>query len=289
MLISTLSNIEEISEINIDVWLLSLKGYSWKANTYFTLEQIEDIIKNNSKEFWVVINKMVEEDDLAIIKETLIKLKQIGVKGIVYCSLAVYQLAKSLEMTDLLIYQADTLITNKKDAEVFKELNKAVIIAKELPIKDILNIVGDNYADFGMHIHGFLNMSYSKRKFLTNYFAYLNQDFNNKGNYFLQEETRSLKMPILEEELGTSIYTGWILESLEYFKEINLKVKYLIIDSLFLSSSQLQATVAAYHCLIAGGSLEQARGLLPLVKNHDYNTGYHNLKTKKTQEEITNE
>lgn len=288
MLISILNNEKEIEDIDIDVWLLSLKDYSFKANNYFDIEEIKTIVDNYDKEFWVVINKMLEEEDLYPVRELLAKLKYMKIKGIVYCSLAIFQIAKELEMTNLLVYQADTLITNSKDAAVFKEINKAVIIAKELPVSDILNIVGSNYENYGMHIHGFLNMSYSKRQFLTNYFKHLGKDFLNNSNYYIQEETRDNKMPIIEEMLGTSIYTGWVLESLDFVIQLEKRIKYLLIDSIFLTSDELKRTVQSYREILKNHNLIQARKMLPKLKYHDYNTGYHNLKTKKTQDEVQN-
>ena len=63
-----------------------------------------------------------------------------------------------------------------------------------------------------MQVFGHLKMSYSRRKFLGNYFKHIGSDVDltNKRDVLLVEENRDYSLPIIEDRYGTRIYTDYI-------------------------------------------------------------------------------
>ncbi len=293
MLISGLYSIDQIGSLPVGGFFVGLDELSWLCVKYFSYEELA-LIQSKALEanvdIYIMLNKMYQEAELTKVKEALKLAKSLAIKGVVYSSLAIYQLAKEINYCDSLIYQADTLMTNSYDAGYFASKNKCVILAKEIPLSDIEIIVKDQYEKYGMIVHGFLNMSYSRRHFLTNYFEMLGRDIDLSGNFYLQEETRDLLMPIIEEKAGTSVYTGWILESLSELSKLNNLLKYLWIDPIGMSIKEQTTTVRIYHKLLRNEiSVEMAKEELPVIGKHPYHSGYHFIKTKKTKAEVDNE
>jgi len=286
MLVSGIQNAKQLSELAVDVVYVGLKGLSWRCAGYFSLEELPSLQKKaleSAKELWVLFNRMYEESDLNAVKKGLKLCKKLGIKGIVYSSLVVYELALSLDYQAALVYQSDTLITNRHDATFFAERNRAVVLAKEITLNDVKKITKDGPDKYAIVVHGHLNLSYSKRRFLSYYL----KEYRIKSSaekYFIQEETRDLKMPLLQEPGGTSIYSAWILESLAELVTLQARCRYLLIDPLFLSSVNLSQTVACYRGVLDGKlSAKEAGKHLPQIAEHPYHSGFHYRKTTKNK------
>lgn len=80
----------------VDGVILPLDDLAVESNIYFTLEEIEKISKNyNDREIFVKINKNLMNDDIDKVKDALIKLDNLKVKGIFFYDLAILQLKKN--------------------------------------------------------------------------------------------------------------------------------------------------------------------------------------------------
>ena len=75
-----LKNLGKILKTDINGIILPIKELSVGYTTYFTIEDIKDILNQTSKEICVVINKTMHKDDLPLLEQTLIKLNTIKFK-----------------------------------------------------------------------------------------------------------------------------------------------------------------------------------------------------------------
>ena len=81
----------------IDGLILSLKNYSSQSYLTYTFEEIEQIIKDNpDKEIFINLNKNFFNDEIESLKEILLKIDKLNVKGIFFYDLAILQLKKYL-------------------------------------------------------------------------------------------------------------------------------------------------------------------------------------------------
>ena len=214
--------------------------------------------------------------------------KSLKPDGIYFSDLGVISIAKRMGVTDKLIYDPDTLLTNSLDIAFYLKQGIGVVMTRELELKEVLDIISNNLDSVDMQVFGYLKMSSSRRKFLSNYFNHLGtrRDVKGKKNIRLVEETRNYSLPIIEDDFGTRIYTDYCLlvyRELAYIKHV---IKRAIIDDLFIEDNDLAFEVIRDIRRITP---ENSQFLLDaLVERHpnvNFSTGYLHQKTVKTKEE----
>lgn len=252
------------------------------------LKFINDFCKEKGIKRYISIDTFIMESDSQLLDNYLSYLAEENVDGIYFADLGVISHASKFGLEDRLIYDPITLLTNSRDIGFY--LNKEIdcVISRELTLKEIVEIVKKYPYRLDMQIFGHLRMSYSKRKFLSNYFNEIEKDIdvNNKSNLTLVEETRNYKLPIKENKYGTSIYTDYILLMYDEFSYLKSLLKRAIIDSEFIPESVLLAFIRDAKRITTDNAeflkfgFEQRFGEL-----HNFSSGYLYQKTVDKKED----
>lgn len=256
---------------------------------YYSLSDMKDIRKKCRSldvEFYVLMDTMIKEEDEKLLYEYMGFLKDLDVDGIYFSDLAVIKVAKELKIKEKLIYESDTLMTNSLDVSFFlKKGLKSVVLARELTLDEIEKIADNNTGKVDVHLFGHQKMSSSKRKFLTNYFKFINKGFDAKNKLSLSiiEETRNFKMPILENEYGTKIYSDYVLCAYEESVELEDKINAGIIDDMFVDKSVLISVLNDYHILTKENAKLLENNLSLKYEKIDFDKGYFYQKTNITK------
>lgn len=289
--LSDIDDIENLKQLGINGVIVGMEFFSDRFKHFFSYEELSIIVskaKALNIDVFVSVNVMIEEDELYNLRKHLIKLLKFDLKGIYFNDFAVLQIAEELNFQNLLIYQADTLMTNAFDAQVLmQEGIQACVIAKELTLKEVLNIASrESYFEF--IIHGYINLSYSKRNFLTNYFNFLNVSKDIKDNYNLKikEETRQSFMPIIETKYGTSIFSDVALCSFKEFFELKKCLKAAIIDDIFLTKEEVFDALYLYKNLTKENADQSFEKLQNKYPNTCYGSCFYYDKTARKKEEL---
>lgn len=225
----------------------------------FSNKQIEGLtLKCNEKgkKVYLLVNKMIFEEELTDLKLHLEWIKKLDITGIFFSDMAVYMLAKELNMESKLIYSPGMTIVNSEDVKEYTDLNiMGLELANELTLDEKIEIANNNPNKVGVVISGYLLMSYSKRKVLTNYFNYIEKDKNLDNNFDLRlkERTREGLMPIYEDRHGSYIYSEYVFHSFNYLKQLlSAPFKYFRIDGIFLSKEVIEDILHVYEAMILG-------------------------------------
>lgn len=214
-------------------------GSLFSTRFKYNLKEFVNINKyclaNNIKRY-INIDAFINESELNDLTNYLLIIKKIRPDGIYFTDLGIINIAKNLNIKSQLIYDPDTLLTNSLDILFYLKQDIDVVVARELELKELLNIVKRNKNKLDLQVFGHLKMSNSRREFLSNYFKYLNkeEDIKNKKTIRLIEETRNYELPIIEDEFGTRIYSDYIFimyRELAYIKDY---LKRVIIDDNFI-------------------------------------------------------
>ncbi len=196
------------------------KQYEFLVGTRFGVRNVEfsdaDIKDMDFERIYLNIDSIIHENDIEEIKEFMSEFKD--VLGFYYSDMAVYMIAKELGIENKLIYNPGTLVTSVADAEFYLSLGiKRVCLSREITLEDILKF--SHLKDqVEIIIHGKLNMFYSKRKLLTNYFTYIKEAVQKKGT--LEEEIRDESYPVIEDEHGTNIFHEKAVNSFEEYNTL---------------------------------------------------------------------
>ena len=171
---------------------------------------------------YVLVNRMFVESELEALRSHLMFLKELDVDGIYYGDEGVLYEAMELGIEQKLIYNPDTLLTNSSDVNYYlNEGIQFVSLAKEITLEEIGMIAKhSDPSRVELFIHGRENIMHSKRYLLSSYMEYLGKDLDlhNRHDITIIEAKREEPMPILEDDLGTHVFSAFTLVS---FEEIN--------------------------------------------------------------------
>lgn len=278
--------IEKIKTIcdGIIVGSLFSSGYSYTTDD---LIEICEFCRGCGLKFYIQMDNFISEDELKLAYDYLSLLNKLDVNGIYYHDLGVYDLANSLGMTGKLIYDGKTVLCNSLDTAFYLSTGiNGVKISNELTLEEVTDILKNNPQGCDMQLFGHLRMSYSKRRFLKNYFKEINEDYDyfNKESLYLIEEKRDYKMPIVEDDSGTKIYTDYIFVTYREFAIFKPYLKRGIIDTLFIKDDRIIQVLRDYRHLTS----ENGKFLLDSLMDSypdNYSSAYLYEKTNITKDE----
>ena len=277
------NNIQKFNSLGINGVIVGQKDFSFRFNRYFNNDELKEIsteIHQLNMKLYLNINRIIHEEELDDLKKYLIKVQQY-VDGIYFNDLSILNYAKKLNILNKLIYHPDTLMTNYYDINFYldKDIN-SVMISPLITLEEINEIAKNTNQKLDMIIHGYLNMSYSRRKFITNYLNYIHKEntYVNNLDMSLIESTRTNKMPILEDEFGTSIFTDFIQNSFNEINNLKDILGRLIIDDIFLNDEELFDAIELYQKILNHKDYDLDL-FFNKYKEHNYGTGYYYQKT----------
>lgn len=286
-----LEDLHKLKEAGANSVVIAVPFFSARGAEYFQrddLPQVKEECTRLNLRMLVMVNRFFTEEELSILHAFLKELQHLDVDGIYYGDECVLYQAKKLGMQHKLIYAPDTLITNHADVQFYlAEGISMVSISKEITKDEICTIAKHVDGDVEVVIHGRVNMMHSKRKLISNYLDFIGKQeaIQDKRSLYIMEETRDEHMPIIEDELGTHVFSGYTLVS---FKEINAfvnaGVKHVRIDGIFHDIDYVCEAIQLYHEILNGKDPQQVEAFYMEKYPQDHVTnGFYETKTSKVK------
>ncbi len=239
---------------------------------------------------FVDMTRMFVDQEMDQASAFLDKLQELNIDGIYFADLCVFELASEKGMQHLCIYQPDTLITCSQEAALYLGFGmQAVCAARELTLAEYLEIAKDNPQQMEVFVHGIPLMSFSKRHLLSNYFDEISYQGERKSFYYLKEEKREERMPVVEDEQGTRFYGGYCQQSYAEIMQLQQAgVKYARIQSQFLDTIAVVRALQGYrdvlrHNMPAQTALQQTEEAYPDMR---FTSGFYYTKTSAKREDL---
>lgn len=204
----------------VDGVILPLDELAVESNIYFTLEEIEKISKNyNNGEIFVKINKNLMNDDIDKVRDALIKLDKLKVKGIFFYDLAILQLKKELNLEVDLVWNQTHMVNNYKTCNYYFEKGvKYALLGKEITLDEIKEILDKSKITSMVEVVSRPSVAFSKRKLVSNYLKNEGRDLENKLT--IKEKITDTFYDVLEDKNGTSFYLNRIMNGTSIIKEL---------------------------------------------------------------------
>lgn len=204
----------------IDGLILSLKNYSSQSYLTYTFEKIEQIIKDNpDKEIFINLNKNFFNDEIESLKEILLKIDKLNVKGIFFYDLAILQLKKECNLKTDLIWSQTYMVNNYKTCNYYHSKGvKYALLSKEITLEEIKEIITKSKIEAMVETVSMPSVAFSKRKLLTNYYHNLNKEA--KKNLVVTEKATNEEYQVLEDETGTNFFLNKITNATSIIKEL---------------------------------------------------------------------
>lgn len=288
-LLVTLRNTRNIEKI-ISVVDGVIVGNKYTTGFNYSIDELTKIVRycqNLHKKTYIVMDDFISEDDLVELNSYLEYVSKLDVDGIYFHDLAIYDASSSFGLKQKLIYDGKNVLCNS--LEVAYYLSKGIsgtVISRELTKEEVMQILMSNPGKVDMQIFGHFRLSYSKRKFVSNYLREIRRPFNvnNLETLTLREELRDYKLPIIEDESGSKVYSDYIFEMYDEINDFRPYLNRAIIDSLFIKDSEILQVIRDYRKISRDNSNFLKERLNYNFPNK-YSSGYLYLKTNITKDE----
>ena len=250
--IHDLKNIKKLKEAGADAIIVGVEDFSIRQSLTISLRDLKEVVLQchalNLK-LYVNALRFFMEDELNLLTEFLKTCKEAGVDGIYYSDEGVFYEAQKQGMESLLIYQPETLITNHMDIAFYLELGiQSVSLAHECSLEEILQMT-EQTKEVEILISGYFSILYSRRMLVTNYLdAIKSNEKGHKKVLDLIESTRQDRMPIVEDDYGTHIFSEAPIQSQKELPVLKEHGLYRFrIDSIFMDDDWTIHVLNAYQ------------------------------------------
>ncbi|MBR0138515.1 MAG: U32 family peptidase [Erysipelotrichaceae bacterium] len=242
-------SLEALKERKVTAVIVNGNGFS-SFDDATDIKALKEECEKIGLKVWVRMDCLYEEKEIDDVRRYLHYLDEIKVEGVMFTDLAVNEIALQDGLSFKRTYTPETLLTNTYDVSLLCEDMDYCVISQDITLKDIMEIIDGNRDRCMLRIHGPILLSYSKRHFISAYLKDKKDEY--RDGYYLIEETRTNKMPIVQGERGTWLY-GNVLESLSEIKMLNESpLAALIIDNNLYGESYNLAVIDLYNAVAEG-------------------------------------
>lgn len=280
-LIADLKSVERLDEYQTDGIIVNDPGYSCYNDRFLNEAEIHYVIEHCKKKGLISIinlDRIIEQEELAGFYQTIEKYLTWGFDFFIFGDFAAVAYFSKNQMTDRLIYNPQTLIANRFDAQILKDLGSLVMIANELTLDEIKPIT--EMGNAVMEVYGYHQMSYSRRSLLSSFSEFQGKNLELTGQRLgLKEELRDDRYSIFQSEHGTFVYTPYRYGLFTELKNLP-ELRFAKISGQFVPETELISVIGLYRELLDGNY----RSLLELqtrLKAIDPNLGTGYLHQRK--------
>ena len=210
-------------------FIIGLKDFSINYQEY-SKEEIRKLKEEFSKiDIFVSINKNIFNSDLKQLEENLDYLSNIDIKGILFYDLSILSIVNRKRLNIPLIWSQEHMTTNYNTCNYY--YNKGceyVYLSSEITVSEIKEIKDKSKIKTISFFFGYPDVSFTKRKLLTNYFLYHNQ--NKENDWYTISSDDDNKYFIKESKLGTRILYGKVMNGIMPFNELIDTVDYALLN-----------------------------------------------------------
>lgn len=222
----------------VDAFLYGIKGYSVNTPYDIDVEEIKNIatlLKENNKELFISLNKNMVNKDIDRLKEILVYLDTLDIKGIFYADTCFINLKKKLDIKTDLVWSNEHLTTNYATINFWQKYKVSyTYLSGEITKAEIEDIKNNTTSKLIIPTFGYLPMFVSFRHAVKNYLEYFKLNDNSKINYLEKEGSI---YPIVDNELGTFVYSSNILDGYEDLKDLD--IDYMAFNSFLISEDDM--------------------------------------------------
>ena len=229
-------------------FIIGLKEYSINY-CEFSLEEIKKIREKYPKiELFISLNKNIFNSDLDDLEEKLKELDKLNIQGLLFYDLSILYLVQKNHLTIPLIWGQEHMTTNYNTCNYYYDKGcQYVYLASEITEEEIKEIKEHSKMKLISFLFGYPDVSFSRRKLITNYFLHHNTK-KEKEFYTIGTED-SEKYFIKESPLGTRILYGNILNGVYPFVNLFNTLDYGIVSEEFLEHEIFIKCLKVFHDL----------------------------------------
>lgn len=212
-------NEKEIKNLEplVDSFIVPIKNFSINYECYFTLDEIKKI--ETKKEVFISINRNIHNKDLENLEKVLLELNKLNIKGVIFYDISIVNLKQKLNLNYDLVWAQEHLTTNYMTINYWKSKGvNYTYLSSEITKKEINEIAENTDCKLFLNVFGRFPVFTSRRNLVKSYLETF--DLKESKNYKLFKEDKTY--PIVDTEIGTTVYTNYILNILDEIENLNI-------------------------------------------------------------------
>ena len=237
-------NFDDIKDY-CDGFILGIKDLCVNFNVTFTIEEVKELVlKYNDKDIFVALNKNMHADDLRLLKETLITLENINIKGIFFYDISIVEYKNELNLKHDLVWNQEHLTTNFNTCNYWYDYNVLYsCLSNEITLDEIKEISSNVKGKLMLSVFGYIPMYTSYRHVVKNYLDNFKLNSDSKIHYIKKE---GYTYPIVDNKEGTTVYSNFVLNSLTETLELKNDISYFIFNAFLIPNDILIEVLKLY-------------------------------------------
>lgn len=229
LLINDLNEIEYYKKLGINNFAIGLKNYSVFTSKSYDLK---DIIKIDN--VFIFINKILNNREVNDIKN-MFKIVPKNIKGVIISDLGLFNFFNEKKID--VILNLRHFGTNYESVNNFLNLGfKSYILSNEITKEEIKKITDNTIKPVIIEVLSHNIVSYSKRKLISNYNEYYNENVEN--NIIINDKISNSNFIVNEQPAGTIFATSEIYDARELLNLNN--ILYFFINSSFIKKEIIE-------------------------------------------------
>jgi len=240
----SLEHLYLLDKKNIGGFIVGIDKYSIFQSLKLSIDEISNL--KTDKELYISINKPIHNNELNEIRNILISLSKLNIKGVLFEDIAIYKINKDLNLNLNLVWASNHLPTNSKTCNYWKDKGcSGAVLSTELMLTDYINIKKNTNMDIMVYLYGYIPIFESARTLITNYLKHINKKSDSK--LFYMYENKSNKYYPIYEEYDNTFITEDILNGINVVKDLkDNNIDYIILNSLMHEEDDFNKVLDEY-------------------------------------------
>ena len=266
-------------------FIIGLKDFSINYQEY-TIDEIKKLKEDYSDiEIFVSINKNIFNSDLKELENKLDELNRMNVNGILFYDLSVLSIVNRNKLNLPLVWAQEHMTTNYNTCNYYYDKGcEYVYLSSEITVDEIREIKEKSKIKLISFFFGYPDVSFTKRKLLTNYFSYHNLDKAN--DWYTISSDGDNKYFIKESNLGTRILYGKVMNGIKPFNDLKDTVDYALLNEEMMDHETFVKGLSVFKDLNENKiSSEEANNKIIELVNSDDTVFYYKKTIYKVKDE----
>ena len=230
-------------------FIIGLKDFSINYQE-FSLEEIKKLKEDYPNiEIFVSLNKNIFNSDLKDLEDNLVYLDKLGINGVLFYDLSILSITKKLNLKLPLIWAQEHMTTNYNTCNYYYDKgSRYAYLSSEITVEEIKEIKEKSKIKLISFFFGYPDVSFTKRKLLTNYFLYNNLTKDNDWYTISSNEDNTYF--IKESKLGTRILYGKVMNGIKPFYELIDTLDYALLNEEMMDHDTFIKGLSIYKDLL---------------------------------------
>ena len=223
-------DLEEYIKLGIKTFLLPLRDFSVEYSKYYSLAEIKKVREKYPKiELFISINKNIMNEEIDSLKDILIKLDNLNIKGIFFYDSALIRLMKKLKLNISLVWAQTHMVTNYNSCNYYYDNGvEYAMLSKELRLDEVKEIISKAKTKSIIELITKPSIAFSKRHLVTNYYTNINEEA--KDEVVVNEKISDTDLIVRENRDGSTFIKNSILNGFTILDELmDTNLSYILI------------------------------------------------------------